>query len=108
MGLGEKEIRNANLDLATILEYLKAPLTRSLKFDKIVTEKGEEIIIDFTNTAAILKIIFKKVIVEGSFKSEIIIKQGLEPEIIRRFRPDSKIKKMGEVFRTSNPKEIKK
>ena len=47
-------------------------------------------------------------IVEGSFKSEIIIKQGLEPEIIRRFRPDSKIKKMGEVFRTSNPKEIKK
>lgn len=110
MGLEEKEIRAGELDLATILDYLKTPLTKSLKFDKTITKNGEEITIDFTNTAAILKIIFKKSMIEGSSKSEIIIKQGLEPEILKQFRPKSKSKanKMDVVFQTSDPKEIKK
>lgn len=108
MGLEEKETHTAELDLATILEYLKAPLTKSLKFDKNKTENGEETTIDFTNTAAILKIIFKKKYEDGTSKSEIIIKQGIEPEILKQFRPKSKKSKMDVVFRTSNHKEIKK
>lgn len=108
MGWEEKETHTGELDLATILEYLKAPLTKSLKFDKNKTENGEEIIIDFTNTAAILKIIFKKKYEDGTSKSEIVIKQGLEPDILKQFRPKSKKSKMDVVFRTSNHKEIKK
>lgn len=108
MGLDERDLHAADLDIGTILEYLKAPLTRSLKFNKETTDKGEEVIIDFTNTAAILKIIFKKIYINGTCKSEIVIKQGLEPDILKQFRPKSKSKKMEEVFRTSNSKEIKR
>ena len=108
MGLEERELCDDELDLATILDYLKAPLTKSLKFDKNKTDKGEEIVIDFTNTAAILKIILKKTMREGSLKSKIIIKQGLEPEILKQFRPKSKLKKMEIVFQSSDTKEIKK